>query len=1729
MQNAPVATGLRWLSIAAVALSMAFGTRTASAQGVTAVIDFESHSTGEVVSSVDGDAAGTAVGPIGLDGSIPSDPGTNRALIFDSSNPTGGDFDLGSPNNTFGGPGMGPAGEMGQPFENSFPLGKILIFAEDLVDTSPADGFVDDPDDAAQSDMIFDFDFSTITAPFVPTDITIFEITTIDGEASEAPGTARLYDSSGSLIAAFSLGATGCNGVRIHTIGAAGVGVSGVHRMEVELDGSGGIDGIVFEATPPVTPPICELTPAGVPVAGGEEYTVEVGQTLTFTVYGESTTYDASVVITEIGLPAGAVHTPALPLDSSPGTSTSSVFTWTPTAADIGTHPFWYHVTDEFGGDTVCDPIIHVVCSGQIDTQPNDQTVCEGDSVSFSVDASGTATITYQWRKDGVAIPGATSSTFTIGAATSSNGGTYDVVVTNPCVTLTSAPAALTVQTTPTVSDPDDQTVCVGSDVSFTVSVTGDPAPTIQWRKNGSPISGETGTTLSLTGVTEANAGSYDAVVTNGCGSDTSEAAVLTVEVAPTIVQVSVDSMTPCQGSSVTFMATVDGSAPITLQWRRNGSAIPGATGSSFTIASVGVGDSGTYDIVATNSCGSATSSGVAITVRTPAAITAQPQSQTVCEDDSVTVTVTATGSTPLTYQWNFNGSAIPGATNTSFSIATASVADAGSYTVTVANECGSVTSSAADLTVRTPPVIDVDPSDMTVCEGDAATFSITASGSGPLSYQWSKDGTAIPGATSSSLTVMSSSPSDAGVYSATVTNDCGSATSAGALLTVRTAAEITANPAGGTVCAGDSVTFSVTASGSDPISYQWSKDGSTIPGATMNSFTIASAATGDAGSYSVTATNDCGSATSTAAVLVVETAPAITSDPLSSTVCEGDSASFSITATGSAPLMYQWFKDGTAIPGATGSAFTLAGAAVSDAGTYSVEVSNNCGTATSSGAVLTVEIAPAITAQPSSTSVCEGDMASFAVTATGDAPLLFQWFKDGIAVPGATGSTYSIASAALGDAGSYSVSVENDCGTAISDAATLTVDTAPEITSQPLGSTSCEGDSVTFSVTATGTAPLSYQWSKDGTAIPGATSATYMIAAAAVGDAGNYSVEVTNACGSATSVGATLTVGVAAAIVTGPASVTGCEGDSATFMVTASGDAPLTYQWFLDGAAIPGATSDSYLIAAMAAGDAGSYTVTVTNDCGTATSGAATLTVDTAAAITSQPSSATACSGDSASFSVTATGTAPLTYQWFMNGAMIPGATGDSYMIPATTVGDAGTYTVEVTNVCGTATSMGATLVVQARAEIVASPDDVTACEGDSATFTATASGDAPLTFQWLMNGTAIPGATSSSYTIASVSTADAGDFSVTVSNDCGSATSDPASLVVQTAPTITADPQDETTCEGMSASFSVAAAGSAPLSYQWFVDGSPIAGATSASFDVAAAATADAGNYTVEVSNACGTVTSGGGNLSVLTPPSVTDPADADVCEGDPISMSVTASGSSPFTYQWRRDGVDIPGATMSSFDIPSPVASDAGSYDVVVSNDCGSVTSGSANVTVGEAPTITAQPVGGMFAVGATVTLTVAVDGTGPFSYQWLLDGLEILGETGSTLTITDAQPTDSGVYEVVITNACGSVTSQIATVMVDPDPDPAFIRGDCNSDGIVNMADAIKIMRFTFQGFPVSSCLSACDHNDDGMVDLGDVIYMLQYIFLDGAAPPSPFGECLPDPTPSGETCLEYTCP
>ena len=307
---------------------------------------------------------------------------------------------------------------------------------------------------------------------------------------------------------------------------------------------------------------------------------------------------------------------------------------------------------------------------------------------------------------------------------------------------------------------------------------------------------------------------------------------------------------------------------------------------------------------------------------------------------------------------------------------------------------------------------------------------------------------------------------------------------------------------------------------------------------------------------------------------------PIITTQPTSRRVNLGQSATFTVAATG-VGLNYRWLSNGVSIAGATNATLTRSNVSVADAGTYQVVVSNAGGETRSAVVSLSVNVPPAITTQPRAQALAIGSNLVLSVVAIGGAgPLTYQWRFNGAPLLNGASNIYTATNIGSGFTGTFDVVISDGVSTVISVPAFITVVAAslpPTITAQPLSQAATVGGSVTLSVTVSGIGPFSYQWSKDGAAIPGGTGVTLTLNSVQSGTSGNYNVTVRNSIGSVISAAAVLTVvptarlanlSVGATLATGQTLTVGLyvDGGSRNILLRAGGPAlgALGFQGFM-------------------------------------------------------------------------------------------------------------------------------------------------------------------------------------------------------------------------------------------------------------------------------------------------------------------------------------------------------------------------------------------------------------------------------------------------------------------------------------------------------------------------------------------------------------------------------------
>ncbi len=817
--------------------------------------------------------------------------------------------------------------------------------------------------------------------------------------------------------------------------------------------------------------------------------------------------------------------------------------------------------------------------------------------------------------------------------------------------------------------------------------------------------------------------------------------------------------------------------------------------------------------------------------------------------------------------------------------------------------------------------------------------------------------------------------------------------TSDGALLTVQQAPVITGQPSSQVVCEGSTVTYSVSATGTG-LTYQWKKGGVDIGKRHRGEPVLSSVSAADAGSYTVLVKGTCNTAgiLSSAGTLTVNEQPEVTTQPVNAVICEGGNTSFTVSPGVTTGATYQWqvsmnggtsyvaVSNGGIYAGATSATLSLTGAPLTNNDyLYRVVVGGTCNPGViSEGARLTVQQAPVIAGQPSAQIVCEGSTVTFTVNAVGTG-LTYQWKKGGVDIGSATGASLVLSSVSASDAAGYTVLVKGTCNTTgvLSSVATLTVNEQPEITAQPVNSVICEGANTGFTVGAGVTTGATYQWQvstnggtgytniSNGGIYTGVTSATLSLTGAPLTNNGYlYRVVVGGTCSpGVVSDGALLTVQQAPVITGQPSAQVVCEGSTVTFTVNAVGTG-LTYQWKKGGVDISSATSASLVLSSVTAADATGYTVLVKGTCNAigVLSSVATLTVNEQPEITAQPVNALICEGGNTNFTVSAGVTTGATYQWQVstnggtsyatvsNGGIYAGATSATLSLTGAPLTNNGyLYRVVVGGTCSPGVvSDGALLTVQQAPVITGQPSAQVVCEGSTVTFTVNAVGTG-LTYQWKKGGVDISSATSASLVLSSVTAADAAGYTVLVKGACNATgvLSSVASLTVNEQPEITAQPVNALICEGGNTNFTVSAGVTTGATYQWQVstsggtsyatvsNGGIYAGATSATLSLTGAPLTNNGYlYRVVVGGTCApNVISEGALLTVQQAPVITgQPSAQVVCEGSTVTFTVNAVGTG-LTYQWKKSGVDIGGATSATLVLSSVSAADAASYTVLV----------------------------------------------------------------------------------------------------------------------------------------------------------------------------------------------------
>jgi hypothetical protein len=1293
-----------------------------------------------------------------------------------------------------------------------------------------------------------------------------------------------------------------------------------------------------------------------------------------------------------------------------------------------------------------CKPVSN---APSVSVSPTSVTLDVGQSQVFtSVVSGGTTPYSYQWYLNGVAVSGATSATWTF---TPKNAGSYSVyleVTDHVDAKATSNKATVNVNGAPSVTiSPKSVTLDVGQSQVFTSDVDGGTTPySYQWYLNGVAVSGATSATWAFT-PSSAGADSVYVAVTDGVGVKiTSNTATVTVNAVPSVT-ISPKSVSLDVGQSQLFTSSVSGgTSPYSYQWYLNGVAVSGATGASWTFTPSTSGSYTVYVKVKDKTEVQVTSNTALVTVNAALSVTISPSPVVLDVGLSQLFTSSVSGGTgPFSYQWYLDGSMVSGATGATWTY-TPTASGSHKVYVKVTDSVGKqATSNTVCVTVHCQLSVTISPTSATLTVGQSQVFtSDVDGGTGPYSYQWYLSGAAVSGATGASWTFTPSTSGSYTVYVKVTDSVDFTATSNTVTVTVNAALSITILPKSVAMDLGQSQVFtSDVDGGTGPYSYKWYLNGVAVSGATSATWTFTPSSTGSYTVYVKVTDKASKQATSNTATVTVNAALSVTILPTSVSLDVGQSQLFTSSVSGgTGPYSYQWYLNGVAVSGATSASWTFS---PSSAGSYTVYVVvTDSATSPTNAKSNTVHVSVnpqlAVTIGPLTSTIYLSESQVYTSSISGGTPSYsYQWYLNGSAVSGATSATWAFTPTSTGTYQIYVKVTDGLSEGALSLNAQLIVKSKPSMsaTISPSSAVIDLTQSVPFTSSVTGgVSPFSYQWYLNGSAVSGATSATWAFTPISMGHYQVY-LNVTDSLGTkAESNVAFITVSSLPSVSISPSPVVMDVGQSQPFTSTVSGGtSPYSYQWYLNGVAVSGATGASWIFTPSSAG---SYTiyVKVTDNAGMqATSNTAAVTVNGALSVVVSPSPVVMDVGMSQLFASSVSGgTGPYSYQWYLNGVAVSGATGASWTF---TPSASGSYTVYVIVIDSASTPVSATsntasVTVDPQLEVSVNPSNAAIYLSQSQNFKAQPSGGTlPYTYQWYQNNTLVSGATSRSWNFTPASTGVYLIY-VNVTDGVGEVALSPnAQLIVNPEPSIlvTISPSSAVIDLTLSVPFTSSVSGGVPsFTYQWYLNGSTVSGATSATWTFTPISL---GHYQVYLNITDSLGTKAESNVAFITVsslPSVSiSPSSVVMDVGQSrVFTSTVLGGTSPYAYQWYLNGVAVSGATGASWTYAPASAGNYTVYLTVVDAASVSATSNVVHITVNTAPQVTIAPTPIMMDVGESQPFTSSVSGgTSPYSYQWYLDGIMVLSATGASWTYTPGFAGSHTVY-LKVTDAVNATT-------------------------------------------------------------------------------------------------------
>ncbi|WP_281238407.1 Ig-like domain-containing protein [Flavobacterium praedii] len=1242
--------------------------------------------------------------------------------------------------------------------------------------------------------------------------------------------------------------------------------------------------------------------------------------------------------------------------------------------------------------------VVKVSIAPVVDPITGAAVVCAGSSIQLS-----NTILKGVWSSSNSGIASVDGSGLVTGVSAGSVTITFTVTTKFGCSTSVNKSVTIIAQPIkPTITASSSTSFCApGSVVLNSSETTG-----IQWYKDEVAIASATSTSYT------ANAtGTYTVMATqNGCNSSISNQVSVTANSTPTPPSlIATGNTIICEGASVRLHT----SSPTGNKWFKNGVEILGETESDYIATT-----SGSYTVESINpsGCVSGLSVPILVTVNPNRIVAPITGADTVCANSSITLS-----SNSKTGVWSSSNTGI--ASIDGSGVVTGVSAGTVTITYSEANSSGCVTSVSKTITVTDQPI------QPTISASGATSFcapdSVVLTSSATTGNQWFKDGAAIVGATAKVFTAT-----DSGSYMVQVTqNGCGSLESDAVGVKVSVAPVVDPIAGAAVVCAGSSIQLSNTI-----LKGVWSSSNTGI--ASVDGSGLVIGISRGTATITFTVTTKFGCVTSVSKTITV------TALPFKPSITTSGSTSFctpgSVVLRSSATTGNQWYKDGVTIAGATSSSYTA-----TVTGVYTViSTQYSCISVESDQISVTANASPSAPTLNATgkTIICEGASVRLHTSSlTGN-----KWFKNGVEIPGETGSDYIATTS-----GSYTVESINPSGCVSGLSVPILVTINPNRIVAPItgADTVCANSSITLSSNSkTGV------WSSSNTGIASIDGSGVVTGVSAGTVTITYSEA--NSSGCVTSVSKTITV--TAQPIQPTISASGATSFCAPDSVVLTSSSTTGNQWFKDGAAIVGATAKVFT-----ATDSGSYMVQVTqNGCGSLESDAVGVKVSVAPVVDPIAGAAVVCAGSSIQLSNTI-----LKGVWSSSNTGIASVDGSGLVIGISR--GTATITFTVTTKFGCVNSVSKTITVTAlpfKPSITTSGSTSFCAPGSVVLRSSATTGN-----QWYKDGLVIAGATSSSYT-ATVT----GVYTVIVTqNSCISVESDQVSVTANSspsAPTLNAT-GNTIICEGASVRLHT----SSLTGNKWFNNGVEIPGETASDYIATTS-----GSYTVESINPSGCVSGTSTAILVTVNPNriVAPITGADtVCANSNITLaSATTAGV------WSSSNTGI--ASIDGSGVVTGVSAGTVTISYSASNTSGCTTSVTQTVTVTAQPvqpTITTTGLSNFCTTGSVVLRSSA-----PKSNQWYKDGVLITGAIASVYNATT-----SGSYTVSTSknNCMSGFSDPVVITATTPIVNPII------GDSAIDLGSTSQLSNTTPGGTWQSSAISIATISASGLVTglaLGNVV-------------------------------------